>query len=105
MSTGPSVSGSVREIAERQEDGFDLPPEYCHYRDEGCEFAASCLGCPYPNCVYEQSGGKRRWLKKMRDKEILQSFAREGRRIKELAQEFGVSQRTIQRALGRTRNE
>jgi hypothetical protein len=22
---------------------LDLPPEYCHYRDGGCEFADSCL--------------------------------------------------------------
>ena len=26
----------------------DLPPEYCHYRDEGCDLAESCLDCPFP---------------------------------------------------------
>ncbi len=30
----------------------DLPPEYCHYQDDGCELTASCLKCPFPGCVY-----------------------------------------------------
>ena len=31
------------EEEEATENEPDLPPEYCHYRDEGCEFAKSCL--------------------------------------------------------------
>ena len=27
---------------------IDLPPEFCRYRDEGCELAESCLDCPFP---------------------------------------------------------
>jgi len=77
----------------------DLPPEYCHYRDEGCDLADSCLNCPFPQCIYEQPRGRQCWLKKRRDREIARLFNSEGRGIKELALMFGVSQRTVQRAL------
>ena len=77
----------------------DVPPEYCHYRDEGCELAESCLNCPFPQCIYDEHGGRQRWLKKMRNREIALLFAREGKGVKELAQMYGTSQRTIQRAL------
>jgi len=85
---------------ERTNDtGLDLPPEYCHYRDEGCELADSCLGCPLPVCIYEEPGGKRRLLKKQRDRKMARLFTEEGKGAKELAQIFDVSQRTVQRAL------
>ena len=84
--------------SEASEIELDLPPEYCRYRDEGCEFADSCLNCPFPRCIYEQPGGRQRWLKRQRDREMARLFT-EGKGIKELAQSFGVSQRTVQRAL------
>ena len=68
-------------------------------RDEGCDLAGSCLNCPFPLCVYEQPGGKQRWLKKVRDRELNRLFAGEGKEVKELALMFGISQRTVQRAL------
>ena len=77
----------------------DLLPEYCHYKDEGCEFADSCLACPFLQCIYEQPGGRQRWLNKLRDREIVRLFVSEGKGVRELALEFGVSQRTVQRAL------
>ncbi len=77
---------------------LDLPPEYCHYRDDGCELANSCLNCPFVRCIYDEPRGKQRWLKRMRAREMARLFTR-GRKIKELAQMFGVSQRTVQRAL------
>ena len=83
----------------------DLPPEYCHYRDEGCELADSCLNCPFPECIYAQPRGKQRWLKMMRDKEVLRLFTTQGKGVKELALMFGVSQRTVQRVLKRARDE
>jgi hypothetical protein len=49
---------------------LDLLPEYCHYRDEGCELAASCLNCPFPECIFEQPGGKRKLLMEQRNNEI-----------------------------------
>ena len=87
------------------ENELDLPPEYCQYRDEGCEFAASCLNCPLPKCIYELPGGRQQWLKESRDTEVVRRFAEEGKGVKELALMFEVSQRTIQRVLKRTKNE
>lgn len=80
----------------------DLPPEFCHYRDEGCELADSCLNCPLPRCIYDQPRGRQRWLKRSRDSEIARRFTAEGKTINELAREFGVSRRTVQRALKKT---
>jgi len=88
-----------REISEDQPNGLDLPPEYCHYRDEGCEFADSCLNCPLTKCIYDEPGGRQRWLKRQRDRQIVRLFTTEGKGVKELALMFGLSQRTVQRAL------
>ncbi len=85
--------------SETSEIELDLPPEYCRYRDEGCELANSCLSCPFPGCVYELPGGRQRWLKRRRDKEMTRRFTTEGKGVRELAQSFGVSLRTVQRAL------
>ena len=77
----------------------DFKPEYCHYHDEGCDYAEACLKCPFPQCLYDEPGGRQRWLKRARDREIKRLF-KSGRRVKELAALFGISRRTIQRALG-----
>ncbi|MBA7529911.1 hypothetical protein ES705_22110 [subsurface metagenome] len=37
---------------------LDLPPEFCHYQDNGCEFADSCLNCPFTECLYAEPGGQ-----------------------------------------------
>lgn len=85
---------------------LDLPPEYCRYRDEGCEFAdnflghkSSCLNCPFLKCIYDEPRGRQRWLKRQRDREIIRLFNTEGKGVKELAEMFDISQRTVQRAL------
>lgn len=77
----------------------DRPPEYCRYRDEGCDLSGSCLSCPFPNCVYEEPGGRQRWVKKKRAREMVRLFTTRGKSVKELALIFGVSQRTVQRVL------
>ncbi len=87
------------ELEETNEVELDLPPEYCHYRDEGCDLADSCLNCPFTRCIYDEPRGKQRWLKKMRAREMVRLFTTEGKGAKELALMFGVSQRTVQRAL------
>lgn len=78
---------------------LDLPPEYCRYKDEGCELAESCLNCPFPRCIYDEPGGKQHLLKRQRDGEIVRLFKDKGKEVKELALVFGVSHRTVQRAL------
>ena len=95
----------VMELEQIDGSMLDLPPEYCHYRDEGCEFASSCLNCPLPKCVYDEPGGGQHWRKKLRDREMTRLFSRGGKGIKELALMFGISQRTAQRALKRAGNE
>ncbi len=80
----------------------DLPPEHCHYRDEGCELACSCLNCPFPGCIYDEPGGRQRWLKGQRDGQIVKLFSTNSKGVKELAVMFGISERTVQRALKRT---
>jgi hypothetical protein len=87
-----SIEGTGRQ------DERDLPPEFCRYRDEGCEYARSCLACPFPQCLYDEPRGRQRWLKDRRNREIKKLFTG-GWKISELAPLFGVSQRTIQRAL------
>ena len=88
-----------------EEIEHDLPPEYCRYRDEGCEFTDSCLDCPFPKCIYDEPRGRQGWLKRLRDKKMTNLFCRGGKGVKELASMFGVSQRTVQRALERMRYE
>jgi DNA-binding CsgD family transcriptional regulator len=85
------------------ESDLDLLPEYCHYQDDGCEFADSCLNCPFPDCIYAQPGGRQQWLKSLRDQEVLKLHS-QGKSVKELAEMFGLSSRTIQRILKRDRD-
>jgi len=87
------------ELRQSNETELDLPPEYCHYRDEGCEFADSCLNCPLPMCVHDEPGGRQGVLKRRRARAMVRLFAGEGKGTKELAQLFRVSQRTVQRTL------
>ena len=87
------------ELKESNKVGLDLRPEYCHYQDHGCDLAGSCLNCPFASCVYEEARGKQRRLKRLRANEMTRLFTDEGKEVKELAQIFAVSQRTVQRAL------
>ncbi len=87
------------EFAENEAVEMDLPPEYCQYRDEGCDLADSCLNCPFPKCIYDEHGGKQHWLKRLRATEMARLFTTKGQGVKELALIFDVSQRTVQRAL------
>ena len=81
------------------EAALDLPPEYCHYHDQGCEFADSCLNCPLPMCIYDEPRGRQRFLKRQRAAEMARLSTEEGKGTRELAKMFGVSQRTVQRTL------
>ena len=83
----------------------DLLPEYLHYRDEGCELAPSCLNCSFSRCIYEESRGKQRHLKELRNNEIYRLFYSEHQSVKEIAQRFGVSQRTVQRVVRKFKGE
>jgi len=83
----------------------DLLPEYCRYRDEGCDLFDSCLNCPLPQCIYDQPRGRQQWQKRLRNREIYRLFIDEGKEVEELALIFDTSRRTIQRALKKCLSE
>ena len=102
----------VNNFTESDYEELDLPPEYCRYQDDGCELASThlgyksnCLDCPFLQCVYDEPRGRQRYTKRLRDQEITRLFNTKKKGIKELALMFCVSQRTIQRALKRGKNE
>jgi len=90
-----NIYGELDMVYERTDLASDAADDY-QYRDEGCELAASCLNCPFPQCVYDLPGGGQRLLKERRDVEILRLKAA-GKTIHELARLFQVSERTIRR--------
>jgi len=90
----------------------DPLPEFCHYRDEGCELAtrelgqpSHCARCPFPDCIYAEPRGERKWLKSQRDREILAGLKNGGKTVTELAEFFTVSERTVQRVLKGKKND
>jgi DNA-binding CsgD family transcriptional regulator len=78
----------------------DLLPEHVRYRDEGCELFPSCLSCPLPQCRYD--GPERRQMaKELRNEEVVRLHG-EGNTIRELAERYDVSARTIYRIVRRS---
>jgi Mor transcription activator family len=83
----------------------DRLPDYSEYRDQGCDLSPSCLRCPLPKCRHDKQEGGRRISKKLRDLEIFRQCTASGRSISEMAIEFDLSKRTIQRIIRRLSNE
>jgi len=68
---------------------------------DGCEFAKSCLNCPFPDdCIFTKSRGIQSERMRLKDKEIKRLFDA-GESKKALAERFSVNIRTIHRALRR----
>jgi transposase-like protein len=80
----------------------DALPEHTQYADTGCEVHHSCLTCPLVRCRYDEPGGARRLLSDGRDRQIVE-LQRSGDSINQIARSFGVSRRTVFRALARSR--
>ncbi len=76
----------------------DLPPEFCQYRDEGCQVEPSCLTCSLRRCGYETPLKLRRLKHRKRD-EAVRRASRSGASIPGLARRFRVSRRTVYRIL------
>lgn len=83
-------------------------PEATYYRDEGCNYAPSCLDCPFPKCRYELEVGMRGGVAGTftgnlsdlyaRDLEIAAQFIPNNtKHTIELAERYGVSTRTVHR--------
>jgi hypothetical protein len=83
----------------------DRLPEYCGYRDEGCDLFHSCLQCPFPNCRYDEQLMGRRAATRIRDTELLRRRRLDNKSVSELARIFGVSKRTVQRIIRRSSDE
>ena len=76
----------------------DLLPEDVEWCDEGCEFYPSCLDCPFSRCLEEEPRGRQRLRMVTRAGEMAR-LKREGTSTDEIARLFGVSKRTVQRAI------
>lgn len=79
----------------------DSLPEHADYRDRGCDVFPSCLSCPLPRCRYDEPGGVRALLNRVRDHEIRRLRLDHELPVDEIAQRFRVSRRTVFRALER----
>jgi len=81
---------------------MDLLPQDIHWRDEGCELFASCLSCPRPRCIEEEPRGKQRLRMRARAGRMAE-LQRQGKSAEEIASFYGVSKRTVQRAIASQR--
>jgi len=77
---------------------WDLLPEEFPDEDRGCELSASCLNCPFPDCIREEPWGKEKFLKRRRA-ERMRELKQEGKSVAEIARIFELSTRTVQRWL------
>jgi hypothetical protein len=82
----------------------DKLPERTAYKDDGCDVSDSCFVCPLWQCKYDDPFWYQQYRKNGRDSEVISVYKTEGATIHQLAQRFGVSARTIHRALRRARS-
>ena len=80
----------------------DSLPEHTPYQDTGCEVHNSCLTCPLVRCRFDEPGGARKLVAEHRDRSIVLA-QRQGGNVDNIARRFGVSRRTVFRALARAR--
>ena len=81
----------------------DSLPEHWDYSDTGCQFSPSCLKCPLPRCKYDDPDKARRMGVLQRDREIVLLRTKHRAPIDLLAHAYGVSSRTVFRALEEAR--
>ena len=74
-------------------------PEHADYRDEGCDLSPSCLACPLPRCRYDEPGGARTMINRVRDEEISRLRFDAGMPVEDISRQFHVSRRTVFRVL------
>jgi hypothetical protein len=96
-----------REAVKGEGAELDLLPEFCKYKDEGCELAPSCLDCPFPGCIEDHLWGRLKLVKNLRDREIIRLHTIEKISARELSHRFNITRRTVLRviACGRKKNE
>ena len=77
-------------------------PENTEYKDTGCDLAHSCLSCPFEVCRYDLPPGTLTLQKvahRERDRKIYEKRFEEGWTVIELAEEFGVTTKTVFKVL------
>ena len=78
--------------------------------DTGCEYAPSCLNCPFPVCKYDDKDFYRKYILGTQRDEILKRYytirVNTGRSNLEIAKELNISLRLLQKHLAfeRTHN-
>lgn len=78
-------------------------PGIVHYADTGCEVARTCLECPLSRCKFDDMAWFNSYRRLARDFHIATAIHSEGLSVKEAAQRFSVTPRTIFRILNRCR--
>ncbi len=77
--------------------------EYVNWKDRGCDLYPACLECPMQRCIEEEPRGRQKRRLAVRA-ELMKEMRAGGISSREIAAAFGVSARTVQRALGRCGN-
>ena len=80
----------------------DVVSELLHYQDQGCRYSPTCLGCPYPICLFEHKYGSRVALAQFRGTAIRAAYDA-GELVPAIAVRFGLSERGVYHAIGSVR--
>ena len=72
---------------------------YAKYPDLGCDVSPSCFTCPLPACKYDDHQAYLRWV--LAQKWAPVQAMLETRTVSEVAQHFGLMQRTVYRIKAR----
>jgi hypothetical protein len=78
---------------------MDFLPEFCHYQDEGCELAPSCLECPFDICVEERLVRPAAATRNLRDAAMVKMHSENHISAANLARRFHIDRRTVYRIL------
>ena len=81
----------------------DTLPEHIRYRDVGCELHPHCLTCPLPVCKEEATQGVRSIRAHMRGLQVA-LLRSEGYTVEWIAQVMGITERSVWKALEKSRN-
>ena len=83
---------------------LDLLPDEIDWKDMGCTQFPSCLSCPLPRCIEEVSRGRQRLWMSARARRMAE-LRTSGNSVKDIARLFGVSSRTVQRMLTKSKDK
>ena len=83
-------------------DGTVSLQEYGNWKDGGCDLHPACLECPLQSCIEEEPRGRQK--RRIADRaSLIEEMRASGITCREIAAAFGVSTRTVQRALEQVR--